>query len=781
MLYSEGGATGSLLWSTFLRPHTLGPQTVLVRQQDSTTAPGPLQCGPSGRLGCLVPPHAPWVAPQEQAGAFRPNALVERSLEHWTSHHSGEAVPRGLLRDLLAESVSPSALAGDVALMGSRLAARAAGGGRLLVAHPEGRADERVVVSELAAGAGGRWECLAQWRAAFPAALGAERVGLPAEAGGSQSGLRGRAVCEWAPHPRVVLATRGAELLRYDLRGPMSKTAASTIHLLEAPGDAFTALAVPECWRQAGFLGDADHLLAAATAATVVLLDLRRPALPLLTWRHGMASEPPELLQLLAQPPSLRALRLGARAPDSQGLLSRRRQGFGNISVHPAGGAEPEAEFSWRPHLAGSARARGLPRRAAWPLRLHDEPINQLPACKALRVQAPDLQGMAVASKGLTGPAVSVYAAAAPSRASAHASAPAARSAASIGRGEARGPMGGRAKGAARKRARKELTAEDLRVNMGAHCRSATAALRSWLAAAPPGERTGWSLGSLAAHLPAVRTGGAPAEPSGADTAAAQAWLARRQPALRELLHRLQAPVTLAELLDALEAAEDPGTIPGALSGPGRGLLPASIAGYDPGPARRALRGKRARPGDASTAAARLRAGTGREPDQAPSRPARVAALDACGPPNDIAAEGAELGPHPKHGAPAGGGGAPTGGGMPRAAPRLVAGLLGGDVGGPVGEASQRSPQDPGFAGFAAAPVICGDRVLGSGVVMAREAPAAAQYGGHVAGHPPELRPVMPTPAVADDAAARALQQLEDAWRERQLRDAGLAWRWKEK
>lgn len=41
------------------------------------------------------------------------------------------------------------------------------------------------------------------------------------------------------------------------------------------------------CWQQGGRMGDAGHLLAAAAAATVLLLDLRRPALPLLTWKHG--------------------------------------------------------------------------------------------------------------------------------------------------------------------------------------------------------------------------------------------------------------------------------------------------------------------------------------------------------------------------------------------------------------------------------------------------------------------------------------------------------------
>ena len=43
----------------------------------------------------------------------------------------------------------------------------------------------------------------------FPAALRVERVGAPAQAGGPGGTHRGRAVCEWAPHPRVLLATQG--------------------------------------------------------------------------------------------------------------------------------------------------------------------------------------------------------------------------------------------------------------------------------------------------------------------------------------------------------------------------------------------------------------------------------------------------------------------------------------------------------------------------------------------------------------------------------------------
>lgn len=47
----------------------------------------------------------------------------------------------------------------------------------------------------------------------------------------------------------------GAELLRHDLRVPMSLTPAAMIHRLEAHGDAFTALAVAEVGPGAGVGG----------------------------------------------------------------------------------------------------------------------------------------------------------------------------------------------------------------------------------------------------------------------------------------------------------------------------------------------------------------------------------------------------------------------------------------------------------------------------------------------------------------------------------------------
>jgi hypothetical protein len=52
-------------------------------------------------------------------------------------------------------------VAGAAALWGNRVAARAAGNGRLLAAHAEGRAGERLVLSELRAGPDGRWQARA--------------------------------------------------------------------------------------------------------------------------------------------------------------------------------------------------------------------------------------------------------------------------------------------------------------------------------------------------------------------------------------------------------------------------------------------------------------------------------------------------------------------------------------------------------------------------------------------------------------------------------------------
>lgn len=60
--------------------------------------------------------------------------------------------------------------------------------------------------------------------------------------------------------------------------------------------------------------------------------------------------------------------------------------------MHPAGRGDPEPEFAWRPHLAGAARARGLPRRVAWPLRMQSEPAGGAPARSDLLQRSPDLQ-----------------------------------------------------------------------------------------------------------------------------------------------------------------------------------------------------------------------------------------------------------------------------------------------------------------------------------------------------------------------------------------------------
>lgn len=68
-----------------------------------------------------------------------------------------------LLSSAVTNLESFEQVAGEAALWGNRLAARAAGAGRLLVAHPEGRVGESVVLSELGASAGGRWEVRCTW------------------------------------------------------------------------------------------------------------------------------------------------------------------------------------------------------------------------------------------------------------------------------------------------------------------------------------------------------------------------------------------------------------------------------------------------------------------------------------------------------------------------------------------------------------------------------------------------------------------------------------------
>ena len=87
-------------------------------------------------------------------------------------------------------------VAGEAALWGNRLAARAAGAGRLLVAHPEGRAGEHVVLSELGASARGRWQvrCTVLLRGPHPS-CGHASFELPAGAGG-----------RWLHHAFVALA-----------------------------------------------------------------------------------------------------------------------------------------------------------------------------------------------------------------------------------------------------------------------------------------------------------------------------------------------------------------------------------------------------------------------------------------------------------------------------------------------------------------------------------------------------------------------------------------------
>lgn len=67
--------------------------------------------------------------------------------------------------------------------------------------------------------------------------------------------------------------------------------------LLEQPGDGGGCGAV---WgRQVAAQAWCSHLLALSSSRHVMLVDVRRPGAPLLTWRHQLDHEPPQLLQLL--------------------------------------------------------------------------------------------------------------------------------------------------------------------------------------------------------------------------------------------------------------------------------------------------------------------------------------------------------------------------------------------------------------------------------------------------------------------------------------------------
>ena len=69
--------------------------------------------------------------------------------------------------------------------------------------------------------------------------------------------------------------------------------------------------------------------------------------------------------------------------------------------MHLAGSGDPEPDFAWRPHLAGAVRARGLPRRVAWPLRLQGEPAGDALARSKLLERSPDLQVLAEILKNI--------------------------------------------------------------------------------------------------------------------------------------------------------------------------------------------------------------------------------------------------------------------------------------------------------------------------------------------------------------------------------------------
>ncbi|KAK9814403.1 hypothetical protein WJX72_005359 [[Myrmecia] bisecta] len=118
-----------------------------------------------------------------------------------------------------------------------------------------------------------------QWQATEVAA----ELGAPPSAG--------RLVCEWAPHPTQLLTATGLRLARFDTR---ASEPAHTLHM-RPEHDYLFALAVPGQAEDGPF----DQMVAVSTARHILLLDLRRPQQPVLSWRHHQDSDPPHLLNFI--------------------------------------------------------------------------------------------------------------------------------------------------------------------------------------------------------------------------------------------------------------------------------------------------------------------------------------------------------------------------------------------------------------------------------------------------------------------------------------------------
>jgi hypothetical protein len=154
-----------------------------------------------------------------------------------------------------------------------------------------------------------------------------------------------RMACEYGAHPRHLLVACGRRLVRIVLqpapqpapqgpqRGAGGSAAAAVDRVLKLPrGESFCSLA-PWSGGRGGDLtpaarGLAAQLLAAATTRRLLLLDLRQPQSPLLSWdcRAAAAADPPAVLQLLPAPPPA--------APQPAAAAHGGREGAGEDDDH---------------------------------------------------------------------------------------------------------------------------------------------------------------------------------------------------------------------------------------------------------------------------------------------------------------------------------------------------------------------------------------------------------------------------------------------------------------
>lgn len=120
-----------------------------------------------------------------------------------------------------------------------------------------------------------------------------------------QADILSSLMCVYGHHPRQLIVASGNKLMRLRLKSPNATPGFEVITEL-TDRQQFTALAThytsnckPGSWLSGSRSASRYQLMVAATTTQIQLYDLRRPAVPLLYWEHGLTQQPPPLVMLV--------------------------------------------------------------------------------------------------------------------------------------------------------------------------------------------------------------------------------------------------------------------------------------------------------------------------------------------------------------------------------------------------------------------------------------------------------------------------------------------------